>query len=153
MGKTKEEIEAVTKQLVDSTLTVHRALGPGLLESTYQTGLAFELRSRRIEVQCKVELPVIVKGLDIETENRSGMLVAGCILVENKSVPSLAPIHEAQLLTYLRVSGRRLGFLVNWNSPLIKDGIKPMVNKLLEGVSWRSPSRQQPPFANFAPSR
>jgi GxxExxY protein len=130
MSKSKEEIELVATQLVDSMLAVHRELGPGLLESTYQACLAYELRDRGVEVRCEVELPVKYKGLDIEAGYRIDMLVADCIVIENKSVQALVPIHEAQLLTYLMLSGCRLGFLVNWNVPLIKDGIKRMVNKL-----------------------
>jgi GxxExxY protein len=130
MDKAKDEIEQVAKQLVDAMLTVHRELGPGLLESTYQACLAHELRGRGIEVRCEVELPVHYRGLEIEVGYRIDMVVADCIVVENKSVQTLAPIHQAQLLTYLRLSGNRLGFVVNWNVPLIKDGIKRMVNKL-----------------------
>jgi GxxExxY protein len=130
MSKSKEEIELVATQLVDSMLAVHRELGPGLLESTYQACLAYELRDRGIEVRCEVELPVKYKGLDIEAGYRIDMLVADCIVIENKSVQELVPIHEAQLLTYMKLSGCRLGFLVNWNVPLIKDGIKRIVNKL-----------------------
>src|SRR5258708_6019190 len=130
MDKTKDEIEQIAKQIVDALLTVHRELGPGLLESTYQACLAHELRGRGIEVRCEVELPVHYRGLEIEVGYRIDMVVADCIVVENKSVQSLAPIHQAQLLIYLRLSGFRLGFLVNWNVPLIKDGIKRMVNKL-----------------------
>jgi len=130
MSKSKEEIELVATQLVDSMLAVHRELGPGLLESTYQACLAYELRDRGIEVRCEVELPVKYKGLDIEAGYRIDMLVADCVVIENKSVQALVPLHEAQLLTYMKLSGCRLGFLVNWNVPLIKDGIKRIVNKL-----------------------
>jgi GxxExxY protein len=130
MSKSKEEIELVAMQLVDSMLAVHRELGPGLLESTYQACLAYELRERGIEVRCEVELPVKYRGLEIEVGYRIDMLVADCIVIENKSVQALVPIHEAQLLTYMKLSGCRLGFLVNWNVPLIKDGIKRIVNKL-----------------------
>jgi GxxExxY protein len=130
MSKSKEEVELVATQLVDSMLAVHRELGPGLLESTYQACLAYELRERGIEVRCEVELPVKYKGLEIEAGYRIDMLVADSIVIENKSVQALVPIHEAQLLTYMKLSGCRLGFLVNWNVPLIKDGIKRIVNKL-----------------------
>jgi len=130
MSKSKEEIELIAKQLVDSMLAVHRELGPGLLESTYQACLAQELAARGIEVYCEVELPVKYKGLEIEAGYRLDMLVADSIVIENKSVQAFLPIHEAQLLTYMKLSGCRLGFLVNWNIPLIKDGIKRMVNNL-----------------------
>jgi GxxExxY protein len=130
MNKTKGEIEQTAEQVVDAMLKVHRALGPGLLESTYQACLAHELRCRGIEVCCEVSLPVRYDGIEIEAGYRIDMLVAECIIIENKSVQAIAPIHEAQLLTYLKLSGHRLGFLVNWNVPLIKDGIKRMVNGL-----------------------
>lgn len=128
--ETREELERIANVLVDCFVRVHRELGPGLLESTYQKCLAFELHSRGIDVQCQVALPVHYAEIDIEAGYWIDMLVADCIIVENKSVQSLLPIHQAQLLTYLKLSGRKLGFLVNWNVPLIKDGIKRMVNRL-----------------------
>ena len=114
MELTKEVIEKVGAQLVDAMLAVHRELGPGLLESTYQSCLTYELQCRSIEVRCEVELPVKYRALEIDVGYRIDMLVAGCVIVENKSVQALAPIHMAQLLTYLKLSHHRLGFLVNW---------------------------------------
>lgn len=128
--KTREELEAVAKVLVDSMFQVHKALGPGLLESAYQLCLAHELRKRGIQVQCEVTLPVHYDGIEIDAGYRIDMLIEDVIVVENKSVKEIAPINDAQLLTYLKLSGRQLGFLVNWNVPLIKDGIKRMVNRL-----------------------
>jgi len=128
--KTKDELEELAKVLVDAIVRVHKALGPGLLESAYQACLAHELRKRGLGVACEAQLPVRYDGLEIEAGYRIDMLVEEEIIVENKSVQALAPIHEAQLLTYLKLSGRRLGFLINWNVALIKDGIKRMVNKL-----------------------
>ena len=130
MNKSKQEIEQIGEVVVDAMLKVHRALGPGLLESTYQACLAHELRCRGVEVGCEVVLPVKYDGIEIDAGYRIDMLVADCIIVENKSAHGVTPIHEAQLLTYLKLSGHRLGFLVNWNVPLIKDGIKRMVNRL-----------------------
>jgi GxxExxY protein len=130
VDKTRQEIEQIAEQVVDAMLKVHRALGPGLLESAYQACLTHELRCRGIEVGCEVALPIRYGGIEIEVGYRIDMLVADCIIIENKSVHTMAPIHEAQLLTYLKISGHRLGFLVNWNVPLIKDGIKRMVNGL-----------------------
>jgi len=130
MDRSREEIEQDASKVVDAMVAVHRTLGPGLLESTYQVCLQHELRSRGIDVQCELELPVRYGSIEIEAGYRIDMLVAQCILIENKSVQSLLPVHEAQLLTYLKLSGRRLGFLVNWNTALIKDGIKRMVNGL-----------------------
>lgn len=128
--KTKEQLETTARVLVDAIVHVHRALGPGLLESAYQVCLAHELRKRGLAVECELPQPVEYDGVRIDAGYRIDMLVEGEIIVENKSVQALAPIHEAQLLTYLKLSGRRLGFLLNWNVPLVKDGIKRMVNKL-----------------------
>jgi GxxExxY protein len=107
--KTKDELEGVAKVLVDALVHVHRALGPGLLESAYQACLAHELRKRGLKVECEVALPVRYDGVFIEVGYRIDMQVQEEIIVENKSVQALAPIHEAQLLTYLKLSGLRLG--------------------------------------------
>ena len=101
MNKTKEEIEQIAEHVVDAMLKVHRAMGPGLLESTYQTCLAHELRCRGIEVGCEVALPIRYEGIQIEAGYRIDMLVAECIIIENKSVQAILPIHEAQLLKSL----------------------------------------------------
>ena len=109
---------------------VHRALGPALLESTYQTCLAHELRCRGVDVRCEVPLPVRYGDIELEVGYRIDMLVADCMIIESKSVQDMPPIFQAQLITYLKLLGHRLGFLVNWNVPLIKDGIKRLVNGL-----------------------
>ena len=124
------EIEEVGKQIVDAAIKVHRKLGPGLLESAYQTCLAYELRKRGLHVECELPQPIEYDGIQIETGYRLDMLVENQVIVENKTVEVLLPIHEAQLLTYLRLRDCRLGYLINWHVPLIKDGIKRMVNKL-----------------------
>ena len=124
------EIEEVGKQVVDSAIKVHRTLGPGLLESAYQACLTYELRKRGLKVECELDQPVSYDGYQIATGYRLDMLVEGCVIIENKVVGSLLPIHEAQLLTYLRLRNCRLGFLINWHVPLVKDGIKRMVNNL-----------------------
>jgi GxxExxY protein len=130
MQKSREEIERIASVLVDAMVKVHRELGPGLLESTYQACLAHELRMRNIPVRCEVGLPVKYCGIEIEAGYRIDMLVDECIIVENKSVQTMTPVFDAQLLTHLKLSECRLGFLVNWNVVLIKDGIKRMVNRL-----------------------
>ena len=124
------EIEEVGKQIVDAVVKVHRALGPGLLESAYQACLAHELRKRGLQVACEIPQPVEYDGIQIETGYRLDMLVEDLVIIENKAVERLLPIHEAQLLTYLRLRNCRLGYLINWHVPLVKDGIKRMVNKL-----------------------
>lgn len=124
------EIEEVGKQIVDAAIKVHRALGPGLLESAYQACLAHELRKRGLHVECEVSQPIEFDGLQIEAGYRLDMLVDNLVIIENKALEKVLPIHEAQLLTYLRLRNCRLGYLINWHVPLVKDGIKRMVNKL-----------------------
>lgn len=124
------DIEEIAKIIVDATIKVHRALGPGLLESAYQHCLAYELRKRGLRVECEMLLPIVYEGQQIDAGYRIDMLVEGCILIENKTVDQLLPIHEAQLLTYLKLRNCRLGFLLNWNVTLMKHGIKRVVNNL-----------------------
>lgn len=124
------DIEAVGKHIVDSAIKVHRALGPGLLESAYQACLTYELRQRGLKVECEVELPVIYEGFRVDAGYRLDMLIEDCVVVENKAIERILPIHEAQLLTYLRLRNCRLGYLINWNVSLIKEGIHRFVNKL-----------------------
>jgi len=118
--------EEAGKQIVDAALKVHRALGPGLLESAYQACLAYELRKRGLHVACEVEQPVFYDGQQIEVGYRLDMLIEDCVIVENKAVERILPIHQAQLLTYLRLRKCSLGYLINWHVPLIKDGIQRM---------------------------
>ncbi|MBN1978063.1 MAG: GxxExxY protein [Anaerolineae bacterium] len=124
------DIEEVGRNIVDGAVKVHRALGPGLLESAYQRCLAYELGKRGLRVECEVVLPIVYDSQRIDAGYRIDMFVEGCVIVENKTVEQLLPIHEAQLLTYLKLRDCRLGFLLNWNVPLMKRGIKRMVNNL-----------------------
>jgi GxxExxY protein len=126
----KMEIEEVGEQIIDAAIKVHRALGPGLLESSYQACLTFELQKRGLTVVCEVPQPVKYEDIQIEAGYRLDMLVEDVIVIENKAVEKVLPIHIAQLLTYLKLSDRRLGYLINWNVPLVKDGIHRRVNNL-----------------------
>ena len=121
------EIEAIGKEIVDSAVKVHQTLGPGLLESAYQTCLAYELAKRGLNVACEVTLPVIYENQFIDAGYRIDMLVGDCVIVENKVVEQFTSVHEAQLLTYLRLKGCWLGYLLNWNVLRMKNGIKRMV--------------------------
>jgi GxxExxY protein len=103
------EIEEVARHIVDAAIKVHRALGPGLLESAYQHCLTYELRKRGMRVDCEVLLPIAYDGQIIDAGYRIDMFVEGNIIVENKTVENLAPIHEAQLLTYLKLKACRIG--------------------------------------------
>ena len=122
------DIESVAAQIVDSAVKVHKALGPGLLESAYQACLAFELTRRGVYVECEVLQPINYDGHHIAAGYRVDMLVENAIIVENKCVEKVLPIHMAQILTYLKLRNLKLGFIINWYVPLIKDGIKRVVN-------------------------
>ena len=128
--RTRKELEEVGREVVDAAVAVHRALGTGLLESAYQACLAYELRSRGHEVVCEIPLPIEYRGVEVDGGYRIDMLVDDCVIIENKAVERLLPIHTAQLITYLKSSDRRLGFLLNWHVKLIKQGIKRFVNNL-----------------------
>jgi GxxExxY protein len=121
------DVERVAKEVVDAAYRVHKALGPGLLESVYEVCLAHELRQRKLVVATQVALPVVYDGAQLDAGLRLDMLVADCLIVEVKSVETMNPVFKAQLLTYLKLSGRRLGLLINFNVPVIKNGIKRVV--------------------------
>ena len=110
--------EAIAETVVDCGLRVHRALGPGLLESAYETCLAFEIGRCGLEFRRQVVLPIVYDGTTLDAGYRIDLLVENAVLVEIKSVETLQPIHQAQLLTYLKLSGLRLGFLMNFNVAL-----------------------------------
>jgi GxxExxY protein len=116
------EIEAVAKDIVDAAIKVHKALGPGLLE--------YELRRRGRKVLTEVSLPLTYEGQKIDAGYRIDMLVDDLIIIENKTVESLLPIHEAQIMTYLKLGKCKIGFLLNWNVTLMKRGIRRVVMNL-----------------------
>jgi GxxExxY protein len=118
---------SISGQIVDSAFAVHSTLGPGLLESVYEQCLACELTARNIIFQRQVALPVIYRNTRIDAGYRIDMVVDNSVIVEIKAAEKMLPIHEAQLLTYLKLSGYLLGLLINFNTVLIKDGIKRMV--------------------------
>ena len=121
------EVEALACTIVDAGLKVHRALGPGLLESVYEHCLAYELSQRGLIVERQVALPIIYDGVALEAGYRLDLVVNGLIIIEVKSVEALSRLHEAQILTYLRLSKLPLGFLLNFNVDLFKHGIKRVV--------------------------
>jgi len=122
-----ENTNRVAKQVVDAAFTVHSRLGAGLLESVYEACLVHELRKRRLPVLSQVEVPVVYDNIRLAVGFRIDLLVEQCVIVELKAVESIAPVHKAQLLTYLKLSGHRLGLLINFNVPLIKDGIQRII--------------------------
>ena len=122
------QAERVGKVVLDAAFKVHTALGPGLLESVYETCTAFEVRESGLQVATQVALPVLYKDIQMDAGLRLDMLVQNCVIVEFKSVETMNPIYDAQLLTYLKLTGIRLGFLINFNVLRLKDGIKRMVS-------------------------
>ncbi len=123
-------INQVSGGIVDAALRVHSALGPGLLESAYKACLLHELRKRRFNTISEVAMPVFYDGMKMEVGYRAHLIVEDTVLVELKAVDVLAPIHEAQLLCYLKLSGKKVGLLINFNVVHLKDGIRRMVNGL-----------------------
>jgi GxxExxY protein len=129
------EIELIATEIVDAAFKVHKELGPGLLESAYQQCHSYELRKRGRKVLTELVVPIIYDGQHIDAGYRIDMLVEDLIIVENKTVENVLPIHKAQLITYLKLKDCKLGFLINWNVKLIKNGITRVANGI-EETSW-----------------
>ena len=120
----------IAKQIVDASFQIHTALGPGLLESVYEKVLEHELKKRGLSVERQRAIPIQYGGLLFDEGFRADIIVEDCIIVELKSVETVAPVHKKQLLTYLRLADKKLGLLINFGSALIKDGIYRIVNGL-----------------------
>lgn len=120
----------ISHEIIGAALDLHGHLGPGLLESAYECALMFELIQRGLDVRCQVPMPLIYKSVKLDQGYRLDLLVEDKVIVELKSVEFLAPVHYAQLLTYLRLSDKRLGLLINFNSKLLKHGIHRVANGL-----------------------
>ncbi|MDX2170135.1 MAG: GxxExxY protein [Deltaproteobacteria bacterium] len=118
------ETNAVAKKILDASFAVHRALGPGLLESVYEFCLVHELNKLHTAVARQVRLPILYDGMKLGAALRMDLVAGGRVIVELKSVDALAPIHTAQMLTYLKLSGLRLGLLINFNVPVLHKGIR-----------------------------
>ena len=126
--KTREELNVISGAVVDSAIKVHRRFGAGLLESAYQACLVSELGTRRLSVRSQIEVPIEYEGVLIETGYRMDLLVEDEVIVELKTVVKLLPVHDAQLMSYLRLSNRRVGLLINFHVFQIRNGIKRFVN-------------------------
>ena len=122
-----EKIDAIAKAAVDAAFKVHSTLGPGLLEGVYEACLVHELHRRGLSVETQVALPIEYDGLKLDAALRLDLVVEDQLIVELKAVESLLPIHMAQVMTYLKLSRCRLGLLINFNVPLIKDGIRRII--------------------------
>jgi GxxExxY protein len=123
-----ELVNGISGQIVDSAIAVHQTLGPGLLESTYQACLGYELRKRRLNVLEQLGLPAVYDAQRFDIGYRIDLLVHNFVVVEIKAIEAIAPIHRAQLLSYLKLSGKPLGLLLNFNVVLLKQGIVRMRN-------------------------
>jgi len=124
---------AVSQEIVTAAMKVHSALGPGLLESTYEACLLHELRKAGLQAEAQVGLPVVYDSIKLDLGYRIDLLVQDLVIVELKSVDAISPVHQAQLLSYLKLSGKSLGLLINFNVAHLKEGIKRFVN----GNNWK----------------
>jgi GxxExxY protein len=123
----EEERDPLTHAVIGAAIEVHRVLGPGLLESVYQKCLEIELALQGIACQPQARLPLLYKGQQVDDDLKMDFFFPGKLVVEIKAVEKLLPVHEAQLLTYLKLSGTHVGLLINFNVPVLKDGIKRRV--------------------------
>src|SRR5690554_13206 len=126
------EINTITGKIVDTAYKLYSALGPGLLESVYEKCLEMDLRDNGLEVQSQVGVPLKYKSLLFDTGYRLDLLVENTVIVEIKSVENLAPVHYSQLITYLKLYNKPVGFLINFNSKSLKDGLHRLVNNFKE---------------------
>jgi GxxExxY protein len=122
--------EAIGHAIIGAAIKIHSALGPGLLESAYETCLVYELEKLRLRVQRQVCIPLRYEELSIDNGYRLDLLVENCVVLELKSIEKILPVHRGQLLSYLRLGGFKLGYLLNFNVPLMRDGITRLVNGL-----------------------
>jgi GxxExxY protein len=125
----KDELDSITRRIIGAAIEVHRSLGPGLLESVYEARLAYELRNLGLKVGQQKPLPITYKDVNLDCGYRLDLVVEDAVIVEVKAVDHLVPIHEAQLLSYLRLSGKRVGLLINFHVRILKNGLKRIVNE------------------------
>ena len=135
----KDRLDQITRSIIGAAIEVHKNLGPGLLESAYQACLAYELRERGFTVEEQKVIPVVYKQVKLDCGYRMDLLVENAIVVEVKAIEQITPIHEAQWLSYLRLSGRTVGLLVNFHVRVLKNGLKRIVNQFADSaISARS---------------
>jgi len=137
----EERLNAITGKIIAAAIKVHRALGPGLLESAYEACTAFELVQDGLRVEQQKPLPLIYREVKLDCGYRLDLLAEGEVIVEIKAMDSLAPIHEAQLMSYLKLSGCRVGLLINLNVTVLKDGIRRIVNDFPDSLRTPRPLR------------
>jgi GxxExxY protein len=129
----RNNVQEISHVVITAAMRVHSELGPGLLESTYTACLQYELRKAGLKSDAQVGLPVVYDGVKLDIGYRIDLLVEDLVIVELKSVDAIAPVHQAQIISYLKLSGRSLGLLINFSVVHLKDGIKRFVN----GTGWK----------------
>ncbi|MBP3712250.1 MAG: GxxExxY protein [Bacteroidaceae bacterium] len=132
-------LQSLSNTIIGAAIEVHRELGPGLLESVYEECLRVELEKKGLKVETQVDFPLIYKGIETGKDFRIDLLVEDVFIVELKAVESIKPLHEVQLLTYMKLSGVHMGLLINFNVPVLKEGIKRKINGTFEnkeGISY-----------------
>jgi GxxExxY protein len=122
-----ERVDFLSNRVINAAIKVHKELGPGLIESVYETCLVFELVKAELQVERQIKLPIVYDGVLLDAELRLDIWIERALIVEVKAVEALLPVHQAQLLTYLKLTQNRLGLLINFNVPLLKNGIKRVV--------------------------
>jgi GxxExxY protein len=143
----------LTERIIGSAIEVHRHLGPGLLETAYDECLCYELSQQGIRFQRQVALPITYKGIKLDCNYRLDLLVEDTVVVEVKAIEALLPVHSAQLLTYLKSSGKRVGLLINFNVTMLIKGLKRVVNDYVEASSPQPSLRQSPRLSVSAVNR
>jgi len=139
----KEELDRISEAIIGAAIEVHKALGPGLLESAYETCLVYELTEQGWPVESQLTLPLVYKGLSLDAGYRLDLLVSKRVIVEVKAIEHVLPVHQAQLMSYLKLSGCKLVLVLNFNVGLLKHGIVRIVNGLEESTTL-SPSPRSP---------
>jgi GxxExxY protein len=124
------DLNEISRQIVDAAVKIHKRMGPGLLESVYRECLIYELQKRGLRVEAEVQIPIVYDGVTLKSALRLDLLVENAVIIEVKSIEALLAVHRGQLLSYLKLTDRRLGLLINFNVALIKDGICRFVNRL-----------------------
>lgn len=124
----RERLNIVTESIIGAAIQIHRALGPGLLESVYKACLAYDLRKKGLAVEQEKPVPLVYEEIELDCGYRMDLLVERSVVVEVKSIERLAPIHDAQTLSYLKLSGCKLALLINFNVPVLKKGIRRFIN-------------------------
>lgn len=137
----KERLDEISGRIIGAAIEVHRHLGPGLLESAYESCLVFELKQLGLKIEEQKPLPVIYKDVELDCGYRLDLVVEDKIIIEIKAVEKLLPIHEAQLLSYLRLAHKKVGLLINFHVPVLKNGLKRIVNEFPD-AEWAK--RQTP---------